>query len=102
MKRIDAILSAWNFAFFHPRGVDVVLFKGNERRSGPRFGEPEPNIDFLTEASLVSDPEDESSEESDDDEDNPVHRLASQNPQYRAQLEREKQVRRAYRAEGSW
>jgi hypothetical protein len=81
--------------------MDVVLFKGNERRSGPRFGEPEANIDFLPEASAVSDDEEDSSEESDDEE-NPMTRLASQNPQYRAQVEREKQARRAYREEGSW
>lgn len=80
--------------------MDVVLFKGNERRSGPRFGEPEANIDFLTEASPVSDDEEDSSEESDDEE-NPMTMLASQNPQYRAQVEREKQARRAYREEGS-
>jgi hypothetical protein len=79
--------------------MDVVLFKGNERRSGPRFGEPEASIDFLPEASPVSDDEEDSSEESDDEE-NPMTRLASQNPQYRAQVEREKQARRAYRAEG--
>lgn len=102
VKRVDAILSAWNFAFFHPRGMDVVLFKGNERRSGPRFGEPEASIEFLTEASLPSDDEEESSEESEEDEDNPAHYLASLNPQYRAQIEREKAQMRARRAEGSY
>ena len=100
VKRIDAILSAWNFAFFHPRGMDVVLFKGNERRSGPRFGEPESAIEFLTEASPPSDDEESSSEESEEDEENPAHYLASMNPQYRAQIEREKAQRRAHREEG--
>ncbi|KIM29544.1 hypothetical protein M408DRAFT_328789 [Serendipita vermifera MAFF 305830] len=99
VKRIDAILSAWNFAFFQPRGMDVVLFKGNERRSGPRFGEPEPAIEFQSEASPPSDDEEESSEESDDDDENPAHYLASMNPQYRTQIEKEKAMRRARRAE---
>lgn len=80
--------------------MDVVLFKGNERRSGPRFGEPEPAIEFQSEASPPSDDEEESSEESDDDDENPAHYLALMNPQYRAQIEKEKAMQRARRAEG--
>ena len=43
--------------------MDVVLFKGNERRSGNAFGHPERDIEFLTEAGRVSEPETSSEEE---------------------------------------
>jgi hypothetical protein len=92
------LLSAWNYAFFNPRGMDIVLFKGDERRSGSRFGEPEPNIEFLPEAGPVSEPEDESS--SDEEEDNASRYVASQDPRYLAHINREKEIRRMHRQQG--
>jgi len=32
------LIELWNQAFFHQRGVDVVLFRGRERRTGRRAG----------------------------------------------------------------
>lgn len=100
VRRINAILSAWNYAFFNPRGMDIVLFKGNERRSGARFGQPEPNLDFLEEAGHVSEEESSNDEDDEDDEENPAHFLQQQDPDYRLRIEREKAAIKAYRREG--
>ncbi|KAJ7781550.1 hypothetical protein B0H16DRAFT_624065 [Mycena metata] len=32
------LIDLWNFSFFFARGVEVVLYKGRERRSGPSAG----------------------------------------------------------------
>ncbi|KAF5364368.1 hypothetical protein D9756_000792 [Leucocoprinus leucothites] len=32
------LVDLWNTSFFFPRGVEVVLYKGRQRRSGPRVG----------------------------------------------------------------
>ncbi|KAJ7667718.1 hypothetical protein DFH06DRAFT_1183374 [Mycena polygramma] len=32
------LIDLWNVSFFFPRGVEVVLYKGRERRSGPSAG----------------------------------------------------------------
>ncbi|KAJ7688445.1 hypothetical protein B0H17DRAFT_1169540 [Mycena rosella] len=32
------LIDLWNVSFFFPRGVEVVLYKGRERRSGPNAG----------------------------------------------------------------
>ncbi|KAG8761423.1 hypothetical protein FRC14_003836 [Serendipita sp. 396] len=80
--KVTEVLLAWNYAFFNPRGMDVVLFKGNERRSGSFFGRVESNIEFLPEAGRVSDPE----SESDDDEENQYSYMSQRDPQFRAQL----------------
>ena len=53
------LLDAWNDLFFLPRGSEVTLYKGNERRSGPRVGTIDKDL-----------PEDDDSDkgESEDDE----------------------------------
>jgi len=38
------LVDLWNNSFFAMRGVEVVLFKGHERRSGPRAGDIERNL----------------------------------------------------------
>jgi len=38
------LVDLWNNSFFAPRGVEVVLFKGHERRSGPYVGQIERNL----------------------------------------------------------
>jgi hypothetical protein len=38
------LIDLWNSSFFTPRGVEVVLFKGHERRSGPYAGQIERNL----------------------------------------------------------
>ena len=38
------LIDLWNNSFFAQRGVEVVLFKGHERRSGPWIGQVERNL----------------------------------------------------------
>jgi hypothetical protein len=38
------LVDLWNTSFFASRGVEVVLFKGHERRSGPYVGQIERNL----------------------------------------------------------
>ena len=38
------LVDLWNNSFFTSRGVEVVLFKGHERRSGQMFGQTERNL----------------------------------------------------------
>jgi hypothetical protein len=97
VKRVAAILSAWNFAFFNPRGLDVVLFKGNERRSGPQFGQPESKIDFLTEAAALSESGSEDSEESDEEDAALKSMVGPRADAYRQQREQEKAARVEYK-----
>jgi hypothetical protein len=55
------MLDLWNTSFFLPRGVEIVLYKGRERRSGPKVG-------FLDQ-SLPMDGDDDDSEQSESEED---------------------------------
>jgi hypothetical protein len=38
------LIGLWNNSFFAQRGVEIVLFKGHERRSGPWAGQVERNL----------------------------------------------------------
>jgi hypothetical protein len=38
------LIDLWNNSFFAQRGVEVVLFKGHERRSGPWVGQVDHNL----------------------------------------------------------
>lgn len=81
--------------------MDVVLFKGNERRSGNRFGQPESEIDFLEEAGPVSDREgSEGSESEDEEEDAATRYILQKDPTYKERMEKEKAAMNAYRKEG--
>lgn len=78
--------------------MDLVLFKGNERRSGANFGQPESHIEFLAEASPVSESESEDSEEDSDEEDVALKNwVGPQADAYRQQREREKAAKVAYK-----
>lgn len=35
------LVELWNTSFFLPRGVELILYKGNERRTGPQAGQIE-------------------------------------------------------------
>ncbi|KAK2466451.1 hypothetical protein APHAL10511_002093 [Amanita phalloides] len=61
---VAELLQAWNAAFFMPRGVEVVLYKGTIRYSGPKAG----IADFPLKHEDDSDDSESSSEESSDDE----------------------------------
>lgn len=66
------LIDLWNTSFFLKRGVEVVLFKGRERRSGRGAGTVElhlPGFDDLASYSDDSEDEDDSSEDDSDLED---------------------------------
>ena len=57
------LVDAWNAYFFHPRGVEAVLYKGRERRSGRYTGTvdmhlPELDRDDVSEPSASEDDSD--------------------------------------------
>ncbi|KLO15759.1 hypothetical protein SCHPADRAFT_248452 [Schizopora paradoxa] len=41
---VSDLLDSWNAAFFLPRGIEVVLYKGRERLSGRGAGRPETRL----------------------------------------------------------
>ena len=43
---IAHLIDVWNAAFFAPRGVELVLFHGHERRSGPHAGRYDTRLGF--------------------------------------------------------
>lgn len=55
------LINLWNVSFFGPRGVELVLYKGRERRTGPHAGQLDPELasyddsDDLSSSSLSSD-----------------------------------------------
>ncbi|KAJ2926205.1 hypothetical protein H1R20_g10885, partial [Candolleomyces eurysporus] len=57
------LIHTWNTAFFEPRGVEIVLYKGKQRRSGRLFGRADITSDDDEDESSSSS---ESSSESDD------------------------------------
>ena len=66
------LVDLWNASFFLKRGVEIVLFKGRERRSGRNAGSVElhlPGFDDLASYSDDSEDDDESSEDDSDLED---------------------------------
>ena len=61
---IADLVDAWNAYFFHPRGVEAVLYKGRERRSGRYTGLVDMHLPELSQGD-VSDPSE--SEDSDEE-----------------------------------
>ncbi|KIM45863.1 hypothetical protein M413DRAFT_295866 [Hebeloma cylindrosporum] len=48
------LVELWNTSFFHPRGVELILYKGNERRTGPQAGQIEHRLPRYEEDSSPS------------------------------------------------
>ena len=40
------LINLWNISFFGPRGVELVLYKGRERRTGPHAGQLDPELTY--------------------------------------------------------
>ncbi|KAI0370181.1 hypothetical protein BV20DRAFT_1052526 [Pilatotrama ljubarskyi] len=57
------VIDLWNASFFRPRGVEMVLYKGRERRSGRMAGTVDMNLPGFDERDVSS-----PSESSDDDD----------------------------------
>ncbi|EIN10391.1 hypothetical protein PUNSTDRAFT_51038 [Punctularia strigosozonata HHB-11173 SS5] len=61
------LVELWNSSFFLARGVEVVLYKGRERRTGPGAGTVDPNLPMLEESELLTSSDSSSDSEDDDD-----------------------------------
>jgi hypothetical protein len=48
------LINLWNVSFFGPRGVELVLYKGRERRTGPHAGQLDPKLDDSDDSSSSS------------------------------------------------
>ncbi|KAI9067660.1 hypothetical protein FKP32DRAFT_1672946 [Trametes sanguinea] len=63
------VIDLWNVSFFKPRGVEMVLYKGRERRSGRLAGTVDMNLPGFDEYDVSS-----PSDSSDDDDDSAEER----------------------------
>ena len=63
------LIDLWNASFFLRRGVEVVLFKGRERRSGRAIGSVELHLPGFDDIASVSESDSSSSSESESDDD---------------------------------
>lgn len=61
------LIDLWNVSFFLPRRVEVVLYKGRERRSGPNAGTIDHHLPGFTSDSDFDDDSSSSSSDSDSD-----------------------------------
>lgn len=68
------VIDLWNASFFRARGVEAILYKGRERRSGRYAGSVDMNLPGFDRLD-VSDPSD--SDDSQDDSEDDRHRYGS-------------------------
>lgn len=66
---IKELVELWNTAFFRVRGVELVLYKGRERKTGPQAGVVDKNLPYLEAADdyISSSSETEDTDDSDSD-----------------------------------
>ncbi|KAG6832879.1 hypothetical protein H0H92_004763 [Tricholoma furcatifolium] len=64
---IGDLIDLWNQSFFLIRGIELVLFRGKERRTGRYAGTIERDLPYLEEPDDYISSEDESSDDSDSD-----------------------------------
>ncbi|KAJ4472197.1 hypothetical protein J3R30DRAFT_3298924 [Lentinula aciculospora] len=63
---VAKLIELWNHSFFERRGVELVLYKGRERRSGPQYGAVDiPQDEYDDDSSSSSSSDSESSREND-------------------------------------
>ncbi|KAH6915444.1 hypothetical protein BKA70DRAFT_1258963 [Coprinopsis sp. MPI-PUGE-AT-0042] len=68
----EKVIATWNTSFFEPRGIEVVLYRGIQRRSGAQYGRKDLNHTQLEGTDSDTDEEDtESSSETDSDDGDP-------------------------------
>jgi hypothetical protein len=92
------LVELWNTSFFHPRGVELILYKGNERRTGPQAGKIEHKLPRYDEDSSPS----RSSDSGFSDHNSrggPYGRLGYEQEEARRRHQEEKQERRRHRRE---
>ncbi|KAI9001290.1 hypothetical protein BD414DRAFT_28832 [Trametes punicea] len=91
------VIDLWNASFFRPRGVEMVLYKGRERRSGRMAGTVDMNLPGFDEYD-VSSPSDSSDDDDDSAEERHRDRYAPYGGVYGRQAEAElREARRARR-----
>jgi len=59
------LIDLWNASFFFARGIEVVLYKGHERRSGSQIGKVDLNMPSYDDDSDSSSSSEEDTDESD-------------------------------------
>ncbi|KAI0269190.1 hypothetical protein BC834DRAFT_616728 [Gloeopeniophorella convolvens] len=89
------LVDLWNNSFFVQRGVEVVLFKGRERRSGPAFGQVERNLPGFGNDSDSDSSDSQSSDSSNDSDDKYARGGAGYYPSYSSDSKRRKSERKA-------
>lgn len=61
------VVDLWNSSFFRMRGVEMVLYKGRERRSGRYAGTVDVNLPGFDKLEVSSPSEDDSEDDSEED-----------------------------------
>lgn len=91
------LVELWNTSFFNPRGVELILYKGNERRTGPQAGKIEPRLPRYDEDSPPSHSDSGFSDHN--SRGGPYGRSGYEQEEARRRYEEEKQERRRHRRE---
>lgn len=83
------LIDLWNTSFFLKRGIEVVLYKGRERRTGRNAGTVDVHLPGFDAAGVSDSSEDDSSSEDDDDDDDlgDRHRYGAYGSAYSRQQE---------------
>jgi len=82
------LIDLWNTSFFFKRGVEIVLYKGRERRSGRLAGTVDVHLPGFEGVAPISDSsESEDSESESDDDRDDRHRYGAYSGGYGRQLE---------------
>ncbi|KAF9263648.1 hypothetical protein L218DRAFT_1077171 [Marasmius fiardii PR-910] len=97
-----SLVDLWNYSFFNRRGVELVLYKGTERRSGPNAGVVDLHHHIHDDADL-SDTESSEEDDHDDDDDemryNAAYGAYGGRPGYAPDMAEIRQKRLAAKAE---
>jgi hypothetical protein len=90
------VITQWNTQFFLPRGVDISLYKGNSRRSGPPGMNMESRLRAYDESESDSESSTSSSSSSESSEDDRY--FSSARREQRAAKKAERKARRKEKA----
>ncbi|KAL0580782.1 hypothetical protein V5O48_001247 [Marasmius crinis-equi] len=63
-----SLVDLWNQSFFNRRGIELVLYKGRERRSGPLIGQVDMHLPSTDHAEVSTDSDEDDDDDDDDDE----------------------------------
>lgn len=80
------LVDLWNSSFFLKRGVEVVLYKGRERRSGRNIGQVDVHLPGFEDRDR-SDTDDSEDDDSEDDEDDDRYKYGAYGGLYGRQAE---------------